>query len=103
MDEMAVHRKSHADEMSALKKQLAQDMARMKSQHESEMNSQRSTFETKISELEISLRDCQKTIVKLESEVLERDAIIAEKHDVEKQRDSWRAHHDSMQEAKREL
>lgn len=56
----------------------------MKSQHESEMNSQRSTFETKISELEISLRDCQKTIVKLESEVLERDAIIAEKQDVEK-------------------
>ena len=51
----------------------------MRKEHESDMESQRSTYETKISELELNLQDCQKTIVSLESAVLERDAIIAEK------------------------
>ena len=67
------------------------------------MERQRSAYEMKISELEISLRECQKTIVKLESTVLEKDTILTKKRDVEKQRDTWKAHHDSMEASKREL
>ena len=67
------------------------------------MESQRSAYETKISELEISLRECQKTIIKLESSVLEKDTLLAEKADVELQRDQWKANHDRMEQSKREL
>ena len=45
----------------------------------------------------MSLRECQKTIVGLESTVLELNTILTEKIDVEKQRDLWKAHHDSME------
>ena len=67
------------------------------------METQRSTYETKISELEISLRECQKTIIKLESAVLEKETLLTEKIDVEKQRDMWKEHHDSMEASKRDL
>ena len=46
--------------MSAHKKKLA-----------AEMNQQRQNYEAKINELEGSLRNCQQTIVRLESTVLE--------------------------------
>ena len=67
------------------------------------METQRSAYETKISELEISLRECQKTIIKLESSVLEKDTLLTEMLDIKLQRDQWKAHHDSMEQSKRDL
>ena len=65
------------------------------------MDQQRRQFESKIDELELSLRKCQQTIVKLEGTVLSLNTHLAEKADVEKQRDTWKAHHDSMEASKR--
>ena len=45
----------------------------------------------------------QQTTVKLESTVLELNTRLAEKEDVEEQRDLWKAHHDSMEASKQEL
>jgi chromosome segregation ATPase len=70
--------------MATLKKRLADDMARLQSQHESAMEAQRSTYELKIDELELSLRKCQQTIVKLEGTVLSLNTHLTEKADVEK-------------------
>ena len=56
-----------------------------------------------MNELELSLRKCQQTIVKLEGTVLEKDAMLTKKAEVEKQRDTWKAHHDSMEASKQEL
>ena len=67
------------------------------------MEQQRSSYETKIDSLELSLRKCEKTIVQLESTVLELNTYLTEKQDVEQQRDMWKAHHDSMENAKREM
>ena len=78
-------------------------MARLQSQHENEMDTQRKSFEAKINELEMSLRRCQQTIVKLEGTVLSLNTHLTEKADVERQRDTWKAHHDSMEASKREL
>ena len=61
------------------------------------MNDQRANYEAKINELEMSLRNCQQTIVKLESTALELNTRLTQKADVEKQRDTWKAHHDSME------
>ena len=67
------------------------------------MESQRIKYETKVDELELSLRKCQQTIVTLEGTVIQLETHLTEKRDVEKQRDTWKAHHDSMQAAKQEL
>ena len=67
------------------------------------MNKQRSAYELKIDELEMSLRRCQQTIVKLESTVLELNTRLTQKEDVERQLATWKAHHDSMEHSKREL
>ena len=50
-----------------------------------EKEEQRSQNEIKINELEMSLRKCQQTIVKLESVVLELNTRLSQKQDVEKQ------------------
>ena len=89
--------------MLVLKNRLAVEMAELKKTHEFTMNEQRTVFETQINGLEDSLRQAQKTIVKLESTVLELNTILTSKRDVEKQRDTWKAHHDSMEASKREL
>jgi len=81
----------------------AAEMASLKSTHETTMESQRSTYDLKIDELELSLRKCQQTIVKLEGTVLSLNTHLTEKADVERQRDTWKAHHDSMEAAKRDL
>ena len=78
-------------------------MAHMKSDHETEMERQRSAYETKIDELELSLRRCQQTIVKLESTVLEMNTRLTQKEDVERQLAIWKGHHDSMEDSKRVL
>ena len=65
------------------------------------MNQQRKEHDAKVIELEDSLRKCQKTIVKLEGTVFELNTHLIEKADVEKQRDTWKAHHDSMEASKR--
>ena len=62
-------------------------MARLQSQQETEMEKQRREYHSKINELELSLRDCQKTIVRLEGTVLELNTRLTQKEDVEKQRD----------------
>ena len=93
----------HADELAALKKKVADDMARMKSLHETEMETQRNSYELKIDGLELSLRDCQKTIVRLDSTVLELNTRLTQKEDVERQLATWKAHHDSMESSKHEL
>ena len=62
-------------------------MARLQSQHETEMEQQRREYHSKIDELELSLRDCQKTIVRLEGTVLELNTRLTQKEDVERQRD----------------
>ena len=100
---MAAQVKRHAEEMNTLKRQTAEDIAKMKSHHETMMERQRSEYENQINSLEFSLRECQQTIVKLESTVLELNTILSEKIDVEKQRDMWKAHHDSMEASKRDL
>ena len=51
------------------------------------MDQQRQNYEAKINELEMSLRSCQQTIVRLESTVLELNTHLTQKADVEKQRD----------------
>ena len=78
-------------------------MAQMRSTHEREIESQRKIFEVKIDELELTLRQCQQTIVKLEGTVLQLNTHLIEKRDVEKQRDTWKAHHDSMEASKKDL
>ena len=72
----------------------------MRKSHETEMENQRIKYETKIDDLELSLRKCQQTIVTLEGTVLQLNTHLTEKADVEKQRDTWKVHHDSMQAAK---
>ena len=62
-------------------------MARLQSQHVTEMEQQRREYHSKIDELELSLRDCQKTIVRLEGTVLELNTRLTQKEDVERQRD----------------
>ena len=89
--------------MAALKKRCAEQIARLTSEFETRSESQRAQYETKIDELELSLRHCQSTIVKLEGTVLQLNTHLIEKADVEKQRDTWKAHHDSMEASKREL
>jgi len=59
-------------------------MATLKKRLASEMEQQRSTYELKIDELELSLRKCQQTIVKLEGTVLSLNTHLTEKADVEK-------------------
>ena len=61
------------------------------------MDQQRANYEDKINELEMSLRNCQQTIVRLESTVLELNTRLTQKADVEKQLATWKAHHDSME------
>ena len=39
----------------------------------------------------------------LESTAIELNIVLEKKTDVEKQRDEWKAHHDSMEASKREL
>ena len=51
------------------------------------MEAQRREYHSNINELELSLRDCQKTIVRLEGTVLELNTRLTQKEDVEKQRD----------------
>ena len=97
---MEALRKKLSDEMNVLKRQTVDEIATMKSKHETMMESQRSEYENQINSLEYSLRECQQTIVKLESTVLELNTILIEKIDVEKQRDMWKAHHDSMEASK---
>ena len=41
--------------------------------------------------------------VRLESTVLELNTRLAQKEDVEEQLESWKNHHDSMENSKREL
>ena len=93
----------HAEEIAALKKQIADQLARMKAAHETEMEQQRSAYDLKIDELELSLRRCQQTIVKLESTVLELNTRLTQKEDVELQPSQWKEHHDSMERSKQEL
>ena len=102
-DELAALRKKVAEDMAALTKKVADDMARMKSLHETEMETQRNSYELKIDGLELSLRDCQKTIVRLDSTVLELNTRLTQKEDVERQLATWKAHHDSMESSKHEL
>ena len=101
--EMQQQDQRHANELAALMNTEAKNRAEQKSKHETEMESQRRQYETKIDELELSLRRCQQTIVKLESTVLTLNTHLTEKADVEKQRDMWKAHHDSMEASKRDL
>ena len=68
-----------------------------------EMEEQRSTYELKINELELTLEKYQQMTVKLESTVLELNTRLAQKEDVEEQLETWKNHHDSMENSKREL
>ena len=63
----------------------------------------RHEYETKIDELELNLRKCQKTIVELEGTVLTLNTKLEKRYDVEKQRDMWRQRHDEMDVQKKEL
>ena len=54
-------------------------MAQLKKKFVQEMEMQRSQYETKIDSLELSLRKCEKTIVQLESTVLELNTYLTEK------------------------
>ena len=56
-----------------------------------------------VDELEVSLRKCQQTIVRLESTVLELNTRLTQKEDVESQLALWKNHHDQMEASKREL
>ena len=78
-------------------------MAALKKQLYAQMEQQRMNYDEKIDGLELSLRKCQQTIVKLEGTVLEKDTLLTKKAEVEKQRDTWKAHHDSMEASKQEL
>ena len=69
--------------MNALKRKCADDMARLQSQHETDMESQRSQYEDKINRLDVTLRECQKTIVTLEGTVLELNTRLTQKADAE--------------------
>jgi len=90
--QMARREQEHIDEMATHKKRLAAEMER-----------QRKEFDHKTTELELTLRQCQQTIVKLEGTVLQLNTHLIEKRDVEKQRDTWKAHHDSMEASKKDL
>ena len=103
IDEIATLKKNHADESALLRKNHTDEMASLKKRLAAEMENQRVQYEAKINETEMSLRQCQQTIVRLESTVLELNTRLTKKTDVEKQRDEWKAHHDSMEAAKREL
>ena len=70
--------------MNTLKRKCADDMANLQSQHETEMESQRSQYEDKINRLDNTLRECQKTIVRLEGTVLELNTRLTQKADAEK-------------------
>ena len=73
---MAQREQDNIDKMAAHKKKLA-----------AQMENQRATYETKINELEMSLRGCQQTIVRLEGTVLQLNTELTQRVDVEKQRD----------------
>ena len=78
-------------------------MATQKKRFAAEMEKQRINYENQLYQTQVSLRQCQQKIVTLESTVIELNIVLEKKTDVEKQRDEWKAHHDSMEASKREL
>jgi len=68
-----------------------------------ELEELRETYELKLYELQITLDRYQTLTVSLQGELLERDTRLAKLEDVEKQLATWKAHHDSMENNKREL
>ena len=78
-------------------------MATQKKRFAAEMEKKRINYENQLYQTQVSLRQCQQKIVTLESTVKELNIVLEKKTDVEKQRDEWKAHHDSMEASKREL
>ena len=68
-----------------------------------EMEEMRSTYELKINELELTLERYQQMTVKLDAQVLELNTRLAALDDIAEQLETTKAHHDSMENSKKEL
>ena len=75
----------------------------MRLEHARAYESLRTEKQATIDNLELNLRKCQQTIVTLESDVLERNTIIAKKEDVENERDLWIKRHNDIEQQKADL